>query len=73
MVEKHEKNISTYPPRDPQLWLEVRVIDRSNKNQVYGMLMASTKKMRYDHTASNIGTYQSDPSQSVLEFKVRIL
>lgn len=35
MVEKFVKDTSTNPPHDPQMWLEVAISDRPNKNWIY--------------------------------------
>jgi hypothetical protein len=73
LKERNEDNSSTHPDLDPDLWFEVRLSGRPDRNWVYGLSNTTTENLQIAHSVLTIGCSQSVPSTQTLSSVASIL
>jgi len=68
MVVKFDKDTSTHPPSDPQVWYEVVVNNLPDRNYVYDIHIILTRESRVGCIILIVGTTHSNPSYTSYDF-----
>jgi hypothetical protein len=66
--ERYEDDLTTHPDFDLDLWMEVGLFGRLDKQQVYGLSNTTIENLREARSVSTVGSSQSVLSTQSKEF-----
>jgi hypothetical protein len=71
--ERYEDDPSTHQNIDPDLWLEVGLSGRPDRNRVYELFNTTVQNLQTSRSISTVGCSQSISSTQILEFTTMLV